>query len=367
MIVNILPRSLRSFLIITGTVCIGITSAISAANAQESLEQAHPSDNQYITQDSTNLQTTESIPDSSAELAASLASGGKDLLALVAASSPDDLASGLKEPPAVVHMPASALIPVSKGGRSKRHGPQPLANVELAVAFSIAPPFVIVNRNFNDLDGIDVDIVRELQKRTGFKLKSNRFDLVNFGQMIDMAKDGNIDISGGAISLTEERGRIFELVGPTVSSSSVVVVRKGSTASTLNDLNGKSIAAEEGTVAEDYIPEDSGIHVTMHGTPTNFMAFYRVAANLSDAMITDGPVAYDYVSNWHGARLKIAFALPDSESQMGLLLKKGTRATEVLVDAYHDMLEDGTVRKILLKYFNTKDAEQIAHFKIMAP
>ena len=64
---------------------------------------------------------------------------------------------------------------------------KPLANEELVVAFSIAPPFVIVDTDFENVRGIDVDIARELQKRTGFKLKNNRFDIMNFGELIDLA------------------------------------------------------------------------------------------------------------------------------------------------------------------------------------
>ena len=64
------------------------------------------------------------------------------------------------------------------------------------------PSFVIVDNGFENVKGIDVDIARDLQKRTGFKLKNNRFDIMNFGELIDLATIGQIDIAGGGITLS---------------------------------------------------------------------------------------------------------------------------------------------------------------------
>lgn len=226
----------------------------------------------------------------------------------------------------------------------------PLENQTLTAAFSVAPPFVIVNSTLDDLSGIDVDVVRELQRRTGFKLTNNRMEVMNFGDMMDMGAQGKIDIIGGGIYITPEREKTFDFTAPVYRTSIALVTNSTSGIRTLKDLNGRLVAAEMGTSAEDVIPPGSGIHVNMLNTPTNFMAFYMVSRNHADAMLTDAPLAEDYINNWKGSNLRIAEILPGTESDMGIVLKKNTNASRVIQQAYMDMVKDGTMDKLLHKY-----------------
>lgn len=226
----------------------------------------------------------------------------------------------------------------------------PLEGVKLFVGVSIAPPFAYVSNSLSEPSGIDVDVIKELQRRTGFKLRDDAIDLMNFGELIDLAKKREFDIAGGGISLTEERSKIFDFTEPYTTMYTALVVREDSNIKTMNDLHNCSVAAEKGTVASDLIPQGSGINIRVDESPSNFMAFYRVSRGLSDALIVDEPLAQDYMHTWHNSNLKIAEVYRDSGVGVGLLLKKSSPYTVELQKAFHDMKADGTLDKILKKH-----------------
>ena len=231
-----------------------------------------------------------------------------------------------------------------------QNAPLPLEGYELDVGVSPAPPFVMIDSHFQDLAGIDVDIIRELQRRTGFKLKNNRFHIMGFGDLLDLAAKGKMDISGAGISLSAKREKIFTQSPATFRSHSVVVVPTSSTIKGRSDLPGKTLAAENGTDATDLVSEDMAALIDIKHEATTFMTFYSVAAGHSDALITEAPMAQEVVDDWARGKLKIAYHIPDSDNDMGLMFKKDTAASKVLYDTFVQMREDGTIQKIVHNY-----------------
>lgn len=226
----------------------------------------------------------------------------------------------------------------------------PLLGEELDVGVAIAPPFVIADRGFNNLSGIDIELIYELQRRTGFSFTEDRIQLMNFGELLDIGEEGQLDITGGAISLTQERSTIFDLSESSCLSDSVAVVRNGSNITNVYDLLGRTIAVEVGTTAEEVLPTEIAQGVKIKHSATNFMQFYDVARGDADVMIVDHAVAVDYIKTWPDANLKVAFTIPQSEGAIGLLFKKNPRVAKHLAQAFKEMKEDGTVDEIVNRY-----------------
>lgn len=80
-----------------------------------------------------------------------------------------------------------------------------------------------------------------------------------------------------------------------------------------------------GTTSADIIPPDFDIKVNLNANASLFMCFYSVATGQADSLIADAPIAYDYVKGWKEGNLKLAFALPDTISNLGLLTTKKLR------------------------------------------
>lgn len=258
---------------------------------------------------------------------------------------------------AVSHAP-KAMADDSLSLSSVKSAKLPLEGKVIDVGLSIAPPFVIVDGDFTNLSGIDVDIIRELQKRTSFKASHNRFNVMNFNELFALANEGKVGIVGGGISLTAERARRFILAGPTYNSQSVVVVKDSNNNITkLEDLAGRTVAAEAGVDVVDLFPAGEQVSVRLKNKSTNFMALYSVSRGDADAMITDAPIAFEYVQGWEDGNLKVAFPIENSDTPMGLLFSKNKPESAVLYQAYMQMVRDGTVHNIVTKYLGEATVE----------
>lgn len=228
----------------------------------------------------------------------------------------------------------------------------PLEDKELDVGLSPAPPFVIINSSFQDLSGIDVDIIREMQRRTGFKLKRNRFHIMGFGELLELASQGKMDISAAAISINDARDKIFLQSPATYRSEQVLVVPIGSQIKGPNDLVGKTLAAEDGTEATDIVSHELARQIKIHHEHTLFMSFYSVISGKSDALITEAPMAYAFMESWGQGKLKIAYHVNNSENDFGIMFKKDSPVSKVLYDTFQEMQHDGTVDKIIKNYLH---------------
>lgn len=222
----------------------------------------------------------------------------------------------------------------------------PLEGVTLRVGLSLYPPFVEVDGDVSDAEGIDVDLVRELQRRTGFKVDGGSYNLMSFNELVQVSHDGGLDIVGGGVCMNAERAKFYNHAGPTYFSRTAVVVNSDSNIKSVEDLKGHSIAGEMGAMLEADLPEGA----TLDTTKTNFLCFYRVAKKLSDALIIDEPVARSYIESLSNEPLKIAYYVEGSEVPLGILIKRDHPAADVLMKTFNEMLDDGTVERIIHSY-----------------
>ena len=226
----------------------------------------------------------------------------------------------------------------------------PLEGHVLDVGLSPIPPFVIINGEFSDLSGIDVDIIRELQRRTGFTLNQNRFHIMSLVDLLDIGKQGQLDICASAIPLTADKAQDFTLSPTTYRSKYVLVVPSDSNITNRNDLVGKTIAAEDGSDPTDLLPENIASQIKVTNQHTTFMTFYSVAAGEADAMLAEEPMATDVVDDWAMGKLKVAYTVRNSDRDIGMIFKKDTFASRVLYDTFKEMQADGTIQDIVHKY-----------------
>lgn len=227
---------------------------------------------------------------------------------------------------------------------------QPLSGYELDIGLNHSPPFVYINGAFTDLKGIDVDIIRELQRRTGFKLKRDRFHMMGFENLISLATKGQMDLAAGAISITDNRAKIFTQSPGIFHSTQVVITPTNSNIRSINDLVGKKVAAEVGTNSADILPANIAKQIDIHHEVTTFMLFYAVLSGHADALVTEEPMAHAIIKSWADDKLKIAFKLEGSQSNFGYMMKKDSKVSHVLYVTLEQMKADGTVDKIIAKY-----------------
>ena len=226
----------------------------------------------------------------------------------------------------------------------------PLQGVKLEIGVSPAAPFIVVGSSLQDITGIDIDIIKELQRRTGFEIANNRLNLSSFSDLIEMGASGKLDIATGAITLSKERGKLFHQSVPTFRSHAVLVTNGSKGIKTINDMSGRTMANLDG--AEFPVKFDPNVERNMKllNESSEFMTFYAVYNGDADAMIIDAPMAHDAINSWAKGRLQIADDIEGTESDFGMMFKKDSKYSYILNEYLDQMRADGTVEKIIHKY-----------------
>ena len=102
--------------------------------------------------------------------------------------------------------------------------------------------------------GVDVDIAHEIAAAMGKELEIKD---VAFDSLINELNSGKADFAAAGMSITEERKKEVDFSIEYVSSKQVVVVRKDyNKIKSVNDLNGKTISVQLGSVADTYVTKN---------------------------------------------------------------------------------------------------------------
>ena len=103
-----------------------------------------------------------------------------------------------------------------------------------------------------EIVGVDVDIAREIALELGRELVVKD---VAFDSIIHEVKSGKADIGVAGISYSDERAKQVDFSLEYTTSRQVVLVRKNSKINSIEDINGKKIAVQLGSVADMYVSD----------------------------------------------------------------------------------------------------------------
>ena len=196
--------------------------------------------------------------------------------------------------------------------------------------------------------GFDVDLSEAIAKKLGLKMQ---FVSMGFDALIPAAQSGDIDMIAAGINATPEREKVLTFSDVYFKDAGyVTVVRKDNTSiNSMQDLAGKTVGAQIGTIPVDMakaIP-----NTTVKEIDSNATIFMELNAGTIDGAIIDNAVAMYYLKQ--GADKDLRLAGQPSESPGTVLgFKKDNAALRDAVNkALKELKEDGTYQKIYEKWF----------------
>ncbi|HEX8219303.1 MAG TPA: ABC transporter substrate-binding protein [Chloroflexia bacterium] len=201
--------------------------------------------------------------------------------------------------------------------------------------------------------GMDIDIAEEIATRMGLK-----FNVVNFkfDDIIPALNAGQFDAVISAMTITEERQQVVQFV-PYFEAGQSVLVKKGNPKGikTLDDLSGKTVAAQSGTVAETALEDlnkkfetDGKAKANVLLYPVDTDAVDQLRVGRADATLHDSPVAAYY------SKLNPDFEIGvenfDSAPQGIAVAKDNKPMFDAVTSAMEAMKSDGTLDAIKAKW-----------------
>ena len=193
--------------------------------------------------------------------------------------------------------------------------------------------------------GVDVDIAREIAAAMGKELEIKD---VAFDSLINELNSGKADFAAAGMSITEERKKEVDFSIEYVSSKQVVVVRKDyNKIKSVNDLNGKTISVQLGSVADTYVTKNFKNSKIVR--QKKFLsAAEDVKAKKSECIIMDVLPAKELVKN--NSELTI-LKIELFTDKYAIAVKKGnTELLNKINEVLEKLIEEGKIEEFVINH-----------------
>jgi polar amino acid transport system substrate-binding protein len=208
------------------------------------------------------------------------------------------------------------------------------------------PPFESLGEN-GEVFGIEIDILNLICAELGMELEINQMD---FDSVLPGVQAGKFDLGVSGISVTPERQENTLFTVPYCMAAQAIVVLKDSAITAKADLEGKTIAVQTGTTAEEFC---MGAGYTVNAYAANTDAQQALLTGKVDAWVIDDLTAADMVKVYNAENGEMLVVLPEAmttEPYAFAFMKGSDDLAAPINEVLSKMLADGTIADIFAKY-----------------
>ena len=221
----------------------------------------------------------------------------------------------------------------------------------LNVGSDLYPPFVYSDE-YGNIVGLDVEILTEALARIGYKPK---YQLIDWEKKKELLANGELDCVMGSFSMTG-RDNEYRWAGPYLASRQVVAVDPESDIYTLADLKDKVVAVQSTTKPEDILLNHTNENVPQIKELYSFSDRSYLNPALVEGLV-DAIAAHESSLLTYEKDYGVTYRILDEpllEVGLGTAFDiNDTRGIDVkLAHAYQEMLADGTMERLVSKYFD---------------
>lgn len=168
--------------------------------------------------------------------------------------------------------------------------------------------------------GYDVDMIKAVAKEAGMEAEVRN---IAWDGIFAGVAAGNYDVVASGVTITPERQKAFLFTKPYYDVQQIVVVKKGQSVKTFEELKGKKIGGQIGTTGV-FVARKAGVDMNISEYDDIGLAMQDLINGRLDATICDSPVALYYANKKEGFsdHLAIGFRTEATES-FGFVVKKG--------------------------------------------
>lgn len=212
------------------------------------------------------------------------------------------------------------------------------------------PPMGFRDEN-NEIVGFDIDCAKEVASRMGVELVIQPIAWDSKQMELD---SGNIDCIWNGMSINEKTKEAMNLSDPYLKNDMVFVVLGSSDYQSQADLEGKNVAVQNGSSAQEIL-EASDFAAkagSVAGYDDNVTAFMDLDANGVDAVFLDSVVANYFITEKQKDYRVLSDVLYEEEYAIGF--RKGDQALrDEVQNTLNDMKSDGKLGEISTKWFGS--------------
>ncbi|MGN7455299.1 transporter substrate-binding domain-containing protein [Paenibacillus pasadenensis] len=182
--------------------------------------------------------------------------------------------------------------------------------------------------------GFDIEIAKEIAKDLGAELEISDSD---FDGLLLALNGGKVDLVISGMTPTEERKQNVDFSKIYYKAEQGVIVKKGEEGSygSLDDLKGKKIGVQKGSIQEGIAKEVEGAKLTSLAKIPELIL--ELTSGRVDALIVEKPVADQYVKTQDSIALAdVKIEQSEEEAGSAIAIKKGNQE---LLDAVNKTID----------------------------
>ncbi|TCJ02206.1 transporter substrate-binding domain-containing protein [Cytobacillus praedii] len=216
----------------------------------------------------------------------------------------------------------------------------------MATSADYAPFEYIDTAKGDEIIGIDIDIAKAVTEKLGYEFEVRDMD---FGGLIQALQSGQADFVLSAMSATDERKESVDFSEIYYTSKHMIVSKKDSGITKVEDLKGKKVGAQLGSIQEEKAKElAEEVDMTVENRNRIPELIQEIKAGRFDAAIIEDTVAQGYLENNDDIE---GFTVEDADGGYAIALPKDSELTEEFNKALKEMIDNGELDKILKKWF----------------
>jgi ABC-type amino acid transport substrate-binding protein len=201
--------------------------------------------------------------------------------------------------------------------------------------------------------GFDIDLMNAIAENIG---RTTKYQDTSFDTIFRDLAQGKFEAVASATTITDEREKTVDFTNPYYLSEQAILIKEGSDIKTIEDLDGASVATQQGTTGQEYVKEETDAG-DQRAFPEGPDAVNAVKNGTVEAAVIDYPVAQDAVEKTTG--IEISAAIPTEEEYGFVVAQDNEELLEELNEGLAEAMDDGTYEDIYKKWFKKAPPESI--------
>jgi polar amino acid transport system substrate-binding protein len=211
-----------------------------------------------------------------------------------------------------------------------------------------APFEYIDTAKSDDIIGFDIDLANALGEKLGYKIQVKDMD---FSGLISALQSGKVDLVLSGMSPTAERAENVDFSDIYFTAKDLVVTTKDSNIKSVQDLEGKKVGVQLGSIQEDAAKEIAKtVKVTVENRDRIPQLIQEIKAGRFDAAIIEDVVATGYLNK---EDMLTSFPAIEANEDAGsaIAFPKNSDLTEKFNAELKKMKDNGEIDELVVKWF----------------
>ncbi|MBT2581388.1 transporter substrate-binding domain-containing protein [Planococcus sp. ISL-109] len=209
------------------------------------------------------------------------------------------------------------------------------------------PPFEF--EEGGEYKGIDIDLINAIAENQGFEIDFNPMD---FGGIIPALQAGQLDIAIAGMSITDERKEVVDFSDPYFDAGlSLVVAEDNNDITSLEDLEGKTVAVKSGTTGAQFARDNQdeyGYEVAQFEDSPSM--FQEISNGNAEVLLEDYPVIAYAIAESGLALKTVGERLTGDQYGIAVLKGENAEVLEKINAGLQELRDSGEYDEILNEY-----------------